>query len=84
MACGPYVLVAMHVLAADADAGLAPNLFECADGTVWESAGSSLFVAFESMRLARGWIWLAREGAAGVVFELYLPRAANRLKGEQS
>ena len=31
------------------------------------------------MRLARGWIWLAREGASDVVFELYLPRAANRL-----
>ncbi len=83
MACGPYILVAMHVVAADAGAGLAPELFDCADGTVWESAGSTLFVAFESMRLARGSIWLAREGAAGVVFELYLPRAADRLKGEQ-
>jgi PAS domain S-box-containing protein len=83
MARGAYVLVAMHVLAANAHAGLAPELFECPDGTVWESAGPTLFVAFESMRLARGWIWLAREGASGVVFELYLPRAAYRLKGEQ-
>jgi PAS domain S-box-containing protein len=83
MARGAYVLVAMHVLAANAHAGLAPELFECPDGTVWESAGPTLFVAFESMRLARGWIWLAREGASGVVFELYLPRAAYRLKEEQ-
>jgi PAS domain S-box-containing protein len=83
MPCGAYVLCAMNVLSANAHAGLAPELFECPDGTVWESAGPTLFVAFESMRLARGWIWLAREGASGVVFELYLPRAAHRIKGEQ-
>ena len=77
--CGGYVLVAMHVLAADASVGLAPELFECVEPRAWELAGPSLFTAFESMRLARGWIWLAREGASDVVFELYLPRAANRL-----
>jgi hypothetical protein len=77
--CGGYVLVAMHVLATDASVGLAPELFECVDPRAWELAGPSLFTAFESVRLARGWIWLAREGASDVVFELYLPRAANRL-----
>jgi PAS domain S-box-containing protein len=77
--CGGYVLVAMHVLAADASVGLAPELFECVDPGAWELAGPSLFTAFESMRLARGWLWLAREGASDVVFELYLPRAADRL-----
>jgi PAS domain S-box-containing protein len=81
MACGPYVLVAMHVVAADASVGLVPELFDCSDGTVWESAGSTLFVAFESMRLARGSIWLARE-QSGVVFELYVPRIVNRLNGD--
>jgi PAS domain S-box-containing protein len=79
MPCGGYVLVAMHVLAADAGVGLAPELFECMDPPAWELAGPSLFTAFESMRLARGWIWLAREGASDVVFELYLPRVADRL-----
>jgi PAS domain S-box-containing protein len=79
MPCGAYMLVAMHVMAADAATGLAPNLFECADLSVWELAGQNLFIAYELMRLARGWIWLAREGKSDVVFELYLPQAVNRL-----
>ena len=30
------------------------------------------------MRLARGWLWLAREGASDVVFELYVPRVEDQ------
>ncbi len=82
MACGAYLLVAMHVSGDGADQGLGLDLFERADRQVWELAGPGLFTAFESTRLARGWTWLAREGPAGVVFELYLPRGSDRLQGE--
>jgi PAS domain S-box-containing protein len=82
MACGAYLLVAMHVSGDGADQGLGFDLFECADRQVWELAGPGLFTAFESTRLAGGWTWLAREGTAGVVFELYLPRGSDRLEGE--
>jgi PAS domain S-box-containing protein len=78
MRAGAYLLVAMHVVASDAAGGLAPELFESTDPAVWAHAGSPLFTAFEAMRLARGWLWLAREGASDVVFELYVPRVEDQ------
>jgi PAS domain S-box-containing protein len=78
---GAYVLVAMHVQGKDAKRGLAPELFDCADATVWADAGSHFFLAFEAMRLARGWIWVAPEGSSDVVFELYVRRVDNAVTG---
>ena len=81
MRAGAYLLVAIHVMGSDAAHGLAPELFESTEPAAWANAGSRLFLAFEAIRLARGCIWLAREGASDVVFELYLPRVEDQFTG---
>jgi PAS domain S-box-containing protein len=81
MPCGAYWLVAMHVSGVGAGEGLSSDVFECADRHVWELADPALFTAFESARLAGGWTWLAREGDAGIVLEIYLPRETDGLEG---
>jgi PAS domain S-box-containing protein len=81
MRAGAYLLVAIHVMGSDAAQGLAPELFESTESAAWANAGSRLFIAFEAIRLARGCIWLAREGTSDVVFELYVPRVEDQFTG---
>jgi len=81
MRSGAYLLLALHVMGTDAAQGFAPELFESTESAAWANAGPRLFIAFEALRLARGCIWLAREGASDVVFELYVPRVEDQFTG---
>jgi PAS domain S-box-containing protein len=82
MTPGQYVLVAMHLGGDGASSELPADLFESTDVQAWDQAGAGLPAAFEAVRSIGGFMWLAREGADGVVFELYLPRESDQAVGE--
>jgi len=75
---GEYVLLAAHVIGEGAADNLPGDLFETGDAARWEHADAGLSSAYDSVRASGGNLWLSKEGPAGVVFEMYLPRGGKR------